>query len=84
MKVAVFLAIAAALAVIYGVALVIAPDFVSTTYGMTPSAALDLTGRYFGLTLLGRFPVGLLFLLAEVGLDLLAALDLPFAADLLQ
>jgi len=53
MKVGVFLAIAAAIAIIYGVAFVIAPDFVLMTYGMTADAALNLMARYFGLTLLG-------------------------------
>jgi hypothetical protein len=53
MKVAVFLAIAAAIAIIYGVAFILVPDFVVTTYGMTPNAALDLMARYFGLTLIG-------------------------------
>jgi hypothetical protein len=53
MKVAVFLAIAAAVAIIYGIAFILVPDFVVTTYGMTPNAALDLMARYFGLTLLG-------------------------------
>jgi len=53
MKVAVFLAIAAAVAIIYGIAFILVPDFVLTTYGMTPNAALDLMARYLGLTLLG-------------------------------
>jgi hypothetical protein len=54
MKLAVFLAIAAALAVIYGIAFVLVPDFVLVTYGITANAALDLMARYFGLTLLGQ------------------------------
>jgi hypothetical protein len=53
MKVAVFLAIAAAIAIIYGIAFILVPDFVLVTYGMTPNAALELMARYFGLTLIG-------------------------------
>ncbi len=53
MNIGVFLAIAAAIAIIYGVAFIIVPDFVLVTYGMTTSAALNLMARYFGLTLLG-------------------------------
>jgi len=53
MKVGVFLAIGAAIAIIYGVAFILVPEFVLATYGMTASAALDLMARYFGLTLLG-------------------------------
>lgn len=53
MKVAVFLAIAAAVAIIYGIAFILVPDFVLVTYGITANAALDLMARYFGLTLLG-------------------------------
>ena len=53
MKVAVFLAIAAAIAIIYGIAFILVPDFVVTTYGIPANAALDLMARYFGLTLLG-------------------------------
>src|SRR5579872_7402824 len=53
MKVAVFLAIAAAVAIVYGVAFILVPGFVLATYGVTPNAAVDLMGRYFGLTLLG-------------------------------
>jgi len=53
MKVAVFLAIAAAIAIIYGIAFVLVPDFVAVTYGITPNAAVTLMARYFGLTLLG-------------------------------
>jgi hypothetical protein len=53
MNVGVFLAIAAAIAIIYGVAFILVPDFVLVTYGMTPDAPLDLMARYFGLTLLG-------------------------------
>src|SRR5579863_7050660 len=53
MKVAVFLAIAAAIAIIYGIAFILFPGFVLVTYGITANAALDLMARYFGLTLLG-------------------------------
>ena len=53
MKIGVFLAIAAAIAIIYGIAFIVAPDFVVITYGMKPDAALNLMARYFGLTLLG-------------------------------
>jgi hypothetical protein len=53
MKVAVFLAIATAVAIIYGIAFILVPDFVLVTYGITANAALDLMARYFGLTLLG-------------------------------
>ena len=53
MKVGVFLAIGAAIAIIYGVAFILVPEFVLATYGMTAGAALDLMARYFGLTLLG-------------------------------
>jgi len=53
MKLAVFLAIAAAVAIIYGIAFILVPDFVLVTYGVTANAALDLMARYFGLTLLG-------------------------------
>jgi hypothetical protein len=54
MKLAVFLAIAAAVAIIYGIAFILVPDFVLVTYGVTANAALDLMARYFGLTLLGQ------------------------------
>jgi hypothetical protein len=54
MKLTLFLALAAAIAIIYGVAFIVVPDFVAVTYGMTPNAALDLLARYFGLTLLGQ------------------------------
>jgi len=53
MKIGVFLAIAAAIAIIYGVAFILVPGFVLTIYGMTADAALNLMARYFGLTLLG-------------------------------
>jgi hypothetical protein len=53
MKIGVFLAIAAAIAIIYGVAFILAPDYVLITYGMTPNTALNLMARYFGLTLIG-------------------------------
>jgi hypothetical protein len=53
MKIGVFLAIAAAIAIIYGVAFIVAPDYVLITYGMTADAALSLMARYFGLTLIG-------------------------------
>jgi uncharacterized protein YjeT (DUF2065 family) len=53
MNVKVFLAIAAAIAVVYGVAFVAVPDFVQATYGMTSTASSILAARYFGLTLLG-------------------------------
>jgi hypothetical protein len=53
MSVKMFLAIAAAIAVVYGIAFVAAPDFVQANYGMTTNASSILAGRYFGLTLLG-------------------------------
>jgi len=53
MKIGVFLAIAAAIAIIYGVGFILVPGFVLTIYGMTADAALSLMARYFGLTLLG-------------------------------
>jgi hypothetical protein len=53
MKVAVFLAISAAIAILYGIAFILVPDFVLVNYGMAGNAALDLMARYFGLTLLG-------------------------------
>jgi hypothetical protein len=53
MKIGAFLAIAAAIAVIYGVAFIVAPDFVLITYGMVPNAASNLMARYFGVTLIG-------------------------------
>jgi hypothetical protein len=53
MKIGVFLAIAAAIAIIYGIAFIVAPDYVLVTYGMTADAALNLMARYFGLTLIG-------------------------------
>ena len=53
MNVKVFLAIAAAIAVVYGIAFIKVPDFVQATYGMTSTASSILAARYFGLTLLG-------------------------------
>jgi uncharacterized protein YjeT (DUF2065 family) len=53
MNVKVFLAIAAAIAVVYGIAFITVPDFVQATYGMTSTASSILAARYFGLTLLG-------------------------------
>jgi len=53
MNIGLFLAIAAAIAIIYGVAFIVAPDFVLITYGMPADAASKLLARYFGLTLLG-------------------------------
>jgi hypothetical protein len=58
MKVGVFLALAAAIAIIYGVAFILAPAFVLAHYGITPDAALILMARFFGLTLLGLGLVG--------------------------
>jgi hypothetical protein len=53
MNVKVFLAIAAAIAIIYGVAFVLIPDLVLASYGMTTDPSTVLSARYFGLTLLG-------------------------------
>jgi hypothetical protein len=53
MSVKVFLAIGAAIAILYGIAFVLAPAFVLATYGMTTEASTVLSARYFGLTLLG-------------------------------
>ena len=53
MNVKVFLAIAAAIAIIYGVAFVLIPDFLLASYGMTTEPSTVLSARYFGLTLLG-------------------------------
>jgi len=53
MNVKAFLAIAAAIAVVYGIAFITVPDFVQATYGMTSTASSILAARYFGLTLLG-------------------------------
>jgi uncharacterized membrane protein len=53
MKIGLFLAIASAVAVVYGVAFVIIPEFVLVSYGMTADAASTLMARYFGLTLFG-------------------------------
>jgi len=53
MSVKVFLAIAAAIAIIYGIGFVLAPAVVLATYGMTTDASTVLSARYFGLTLLG-------------------------------
>lgn len=53
MRIELFLAIAAAVAIIYGVAFIAAPDSVLTAYGMRADAASNLMARYFGLTLLG-------------------------------
>ena len=41
MNIGLFLAIAAAIAIIYGVAFIVAPDFVLITYGMMADAALS-------------------------------------------
>jgi hypothetical protein len=53
MNVKVFLAIAAAIAIIYGVAFVLIPDLVLASYGMMTDPSTVLSARYFGLTLLG-------------------------------
>jgi hypothetical protein len=53
MNVKVFLAIAAAIAILYGIAFVLVPDFVLVTYGMTIAPSTILSARYFGATLLG-------------------------------
>ena len=53
MSVKVFLAIAAAIAIVYGVAFVLVPEFVLATYGMTKEPSTVLSARYFGVTLLG-------------------------------
>jgi len=53
MSVKVFLAIGAAIAILYGIAFVLVPAFVLATYGMTTEASTVLSARYFGLTLLG-------------------------------
>jgi len=53
MNVKVFLAIAAAIAVLYGIAFLLMPAFVLATYGMTTEPSTILSARYFGLTLLG-------------------------------
>jgi hypothetical protein len=53
MNIRVFLIIAAAIAVVYGVAFIVSPAFVLSSYGVEPGAAATLMARYFGLTLLG-------------------------------
>jgi hypothetical protein len=53
MNVKVFLAIAAAIGVLYGIAFVVIPELTLATYGMAPDGSTVLAGRYFGLTLLG-------------------------------
>jgi hypothetical protein len=53
MNVKVFLAIAAAIAIIYGVAFVLIPDFLLASFGMTTEPSTVLSAWYFGLTLLG-------------------------------
>jgi hypothetical protein len=49
----VFLAIAAAIGMLYGVAFLLIPEFVLGNYGITTNDATVLMGRLFGLTLLG-------------------------------
>jgi hypothetical protein len=58
MGVKVFLAIAAAIAIIYGVAFVLIPDLVLASYGMMTDPSTVLSARFFGLTLLGLGLVG--------------------------
>jgi hypothetical protein len=53
MNVKVFLAIAAAIGVLYGIAFVVIPELTLATYGMAQDGSTVLAGRYFGLTLLG-------------------------------
>jgi hypothetical protein len=69
MKIGVFLAIAAAIAIVYGVAFIVAPDYILITYGMTADTALNLMARYFGLTLIG---IGLVTWLIRESSDLKA------------
>lgn len=86
MKIELFLAIAAAVAIIYGVAFIVAPEFVLISYGMTTDAASTLMARYFGLTLLG---IGLVVWLVRETSDtkvlrgLLCALAIQAAIGLL-
>lgn len=48
-----FLTIVAIVTLIYAVGLLLAPEFMSTTYGTTVSPGETLTNRYFGVASLG-------------------------------
>jgi hypothetical protein len=53
MNVKLFLAVAAVVSILYGIAFVLVPALLLATYGMTTDASTVLSARYFGLTLLG-------------------------------
>ena len=53
MNVKLFLAVAAVVSILYGIAFVLVPALLLATYGMTTDASTVLAARYFGLTLLG-------------------------------
>jgi hypothetical protein len=52
MNIRTLLVIAAVIAFVFAIGLLIAPGFMGTTYGMAPTPANDLMGRYYGTTLL--------------------------------
>jgi hypothetical protein len=52
MNLKMFLMIAAAIAVFYGIAFLLIPNFVMTFYGITTSAPAILMSRFFGVALL--------------------------------
>ena len=52
MNVKIFLAIAAAISVLYGIAFVVVPESVGALFAVPPEAHNILTSRYFGATLL--------------------------------
>ena len=53
MNVKLFLAIAAVVSILYGIAFTLVPALLLATYGMATEASTVLAARYFGLTLLG-------------------------------
>lgn len=58
MNVKVFLAIAAAIAALYGIAFLLIPEFVLASYGVTLDAPTILGFRFFGVSLLSLGLVG--------------------------
>jgi hypothetical protein len=62
MTVKLFLTIAAAISVLFGIAFVLMPETTGAVYGTPPEAHTILAERYFGATL---FPLGLIFWFAK-------------------
>jgi hypothetical protein len=48
-----FLKASAALTVLYGLGFLLVPDFMATSYGLTPNPTAALTARYLGLNMIG-------------------------------